>query len=122
MKVDCWFKEKQVKFAEETENESKMFMAYVDQPKAKGDIWFVDNGCSNHMTRKKFIFTDLNESHKKLVRLGDDKEMIVEGKGTVEISIAPGKSKHLYNVQLVNNLAHNLLSVGQIGKWIFCSI
>lgn len=48
------------------------------------------------------------------MRLGDDKQVHAEGKGTVEIKTVQGNVKLLYDVQYVPTLAHNLLSVGQL--------
>ncbi|KAG6433701.1 hypothetical protein SASPL_105316 [Salvia splendens] len=56
------------------------------------DVWFVDSGCSNHMCSNKEMFKELDESRKIQVRLGDDKSIQVEGKGTVAV-----KAKHLPN-------------------------
>lgn len=114
MKADCWFKDKQASYAEVSDDKSRLFMAFEDPVAKKSEIWFVDSGCSNHMTGCKAIFTQFDGNQKKTVKLGDDTEMKVEGKGTVAIEYAPGKTKLLDNVQLASNLAHNLLSVGQI--------
>lgn len=66
------------------------------------------------MSGTREMFRDLNESEKMQVKLGDDKDIQVEGKGTVAIKTSHGKVKLLHNVQFVPNLAHNLLSVGQL--------
>jgi len=57
---------------------------------------------------------DLDESQKSEVRLRDNKPMKVEGKGTIFIKTTQGNVKLLHDVQYVPNLAHNLLSVGQL--------
>lgn len=77
-------------------------------------MWIVDSGCSNHMTGLKSIFETLDESQKQCVRLGDDKEIAVEGRRTVAIKSGDGQVKLLHDVQYVPGLAHNLLSVGQL--------
>ncbi|XP_039127068.1 uncharacterized protein LOC120263267 [Dioscorea cayenensis subsp. rotundata] len=63
---------------------------------------------------RRSYFTELDESQKLKVRLGDDKEIEVEGRGTVAISFEGGSVKLLHDVQFVPGLAHNLLSVGQL--------
>ncbi|KAJ0017860.1 hypothetical protein Pint_11870 [Pistacia integerrima] len=73
-------------------------MAYRAHTKTSNNIWFLDRGCSNHITRIKSLFTELNESYKIKVRLGDDKLMQVEGKGTVAINNGHGNVKLLYSV------------------------
>ncbi|KAG6470941.1 hypothetical protein ZIOFF_072029 [Zingiber officinale] len=53
-------------------------------------------------------------SRKMLVRLGDNKQIQVEGKGTIVVKTSDGKVKLLYNVYFIPSLAHSLLSVGQL--------
>lgn len=66
------------------------------------------------MSGSKDLFNDLDESKKGVVRLGDDKKMQVDGKGTIGIKTVQGDVKLLTDVQFVPNLAHNLLSIGQL--------
>ena len=66
------------------------------------------------MTGSKQLFRDLNESKRVKVRLGDDKEIQVEGKGIIILKTIEGNVKLLHNVQYVPGLVHNLLSVGQL--------
>lgn len=75
-------------------------------------VWFLDSGCSNHMFDTKSLFKELDESHRSEVRLGDDNQMQVKGKGTIAIKTSPGDVKLLHDMQYAPNLAHNLLSVG----------
>ncbi|KAG6535405.1 hypothetical protein ZIOFF_000377 [Zingiber officinale] len=49
-----------------------------------------------------------------LVRLEANKQIQVEGKGTIAMETSDGKVKLLYNVYFVPSLAHSLLSVGQL--------
>lgn len=55
---------------------------------------------------------ELDESQKLAVKLRDDKEIAVEGRGTVTISIGEGHMKLLHNMMYVPSLAHNLFSLG----------
>lgn len=48
------------------------------------------------------------------MKLGDDKELHVIGKGSVVIKLSFEKTRILNEVQYVPHLAHNLLSVGQL--------
>lgn len=115
MKVDCWFKDKQVNIAAEQEESSNIFMVYSsssDQP--PHSIWVIDSGCSNHMTGKKSSFRSLDESWKRTVKLDDNKEVDIEGEGIVAIQTEDGKEKLLHNVQYIPKLRHNLLSIGQL--------
>lgn len=93
--------------------ESKLSIAHVDSTDDSNDIWFVDSGFSNHMCGLKDKFKELEEFH-KMVRLKDNKVIQVEGKGIVAVQTSHGKIKLIYDVYFVPNLAHNLLSVGQL--------
>ncbi|KAG6393809.1 hypothetical protein SASPL_144383 [Salvia splendens] len=77
--------EKQAKCVQEETNDNKLFMAVADAVDVPNDVWFVDSGCSNHMCFNKEMFKELDESRKIQVRLGDDKSIQFEGKGTVGV-------------------------------------
>eukprot|EP00268_Persea_americana_P046834 TRINITY_DN4845_c0_g1_i1.p1 TRINITY_DN4845_c0_g1~~TRINITY_DN4845_c0_g1_i1.p1 ORF type:complete len:315 (+),score=41.54 TRINITY_DN4845_c0_g1_i1:771-1715(+) len=66
------------------------------------------------MTGLRNIFLSLDESVKMHVRLGDDKQVQVEGKGTIGVGTKSGKVKHIINVLYIPGLAHNLISIGQL--------
>ena len=44
------------------------------------DIWFLDSGCSNHMTGNLALFYALDQSVKSEVTLGTDRKISVMGK------------------------------------------
>ena len=45
------------------------------------DIWFLDFGCSNHMTGNIALFSALDQSVHSQVTLGTDSKISVMGKG-----------------------------------------
>ena len=55
------------------------------------------------MTGIRALFKELDESYKKKVRLGDDKQIQIEWKGVVALSNEEGKVKHF-----VPSLSQNL--------------
>ena len=79
--------------AENEEEEEKLFMACTDINPKEGDLWFVDSGCSKHMTNIKSLFQELDETQRIKVQLGNKKEMQVEEKDTVKVETSPGKIK-----------------------------
>ncbi|XP_022019806.1 uncharacterized protein LOC110919866 [Helianthus annuus] len=97
------------------ETDDSMFMIFNVEETVKDDYWYLDSGCSNHMTGNRDLFINLDESLKKEVRTGDDKKLEVLGSGEVMITIQ-GRSKKILNVFYVKGLRHNLLSVGQLIK------
>uniref|UniRef100_A0A251VGU8 Putative zinc finger, CCHC-type n=1 Tax=Helianthus annuus TaxID=4232 RepID=A0A251VGU8_HELAN len=94
-------------------NDETLFMIFNVEEITKEDCWYLDSGCSNHITGNKDLFILLNESEKKEVRTGDDKRLNVLGSGDVAIKVR-GIDKRVPNVFYVEGLKHNLLSVGQL--------
>eukprot|EP00253_Pinus_taeda_P022797 PITA_22797 len=74
-----------------------------------GNHWFVDSGCSRHMTGDKRKFVSLSKKEGN-VSFGSGFDRIA-GKGTVTLINGKGKAQ---DALLVDELKHNLLSVSQI--------
>ncbi|XP_024965767.1 uncharacterized protein LOC112505964 [Cynara cardunculus var. scolymus] len=98
---------------EANNEDDSMFMILNTQEVSTVDTWYIDSGCSNHMTNNKGLFTQLDETQKREVRTGDDKRLIVQGIGEISIDTKLGHKK-ISNVYFVPNLKHSLLSVGQL--------
>lgn len=79
-----------------------------------GGTWLIDSGCSNHMSGDKMLFQRIDEAPNQTIRLGDGKILQVAGVGIIALRSSAGTINTLTNVQYVPNLAHNLLSVGQL--------
>lgn len=110
----CWSKPEDANYVEEDEEqEDYLFMTETKTEKSTNDVWYVDSACSHHITGDKSKFKDLDESIKAHVRLGDDKQLQIEGRGSATISIGNGK-KGVKGVNYAPCLAHNLLNVGQL--------
>ena len=62
IKANCWYKDQKINFvAKENEEENYLFMACIDTNHKPSDVWFVDSGCSNHMTGTKSFSQELDE-------------------------------------------------------------
>lgn len=73
---------------EEEEDEKLLLMSYTEEHESKLDeVWFIDSGCSNHMTGNKLWFSLLDEKFKSTVRLGNNERMSVKGKSNIQLSI-----------------------------------
>ncbi|GAV92366.1 hypothetical protein CFOL_v3_35745, partial [Cephalotus follicularis] len=72
--------------------------------------WYVDSGCSKHMTGDKSLFIDLKEVDGGKVTFGDNNKAKIVGIG----SIGNKLSTLIENVSYVVGLKHNLLSVSQL--------
>ena len=72
-------------------------------------MWYLDSGCSRHMTGDKSRFLELNPKREGVVTFGDNSKGFIEGIG----SIGNYSSTLIENVLYVNGLKHNLLSISQ---------
>jgi hypothetical protein len=77
----------------------------------KMNPWYIENGCSKHMTRDKGKFLSLSERKSGNVTFGNDAPGKIKGKGMVIVNNGKGKSQ---DVLLVDGLKHNMLSVSQM--------
>ena len=73
-------------------------------------LWYLNSGCSCHMTGDKSLFKSLKEKVGDYVTFGDGSHAQVLGKGTIEIPGLPPLEDVLY----IKGLKVNLLSFTQI--------
>ncbi|KAK8913818.1 hypothetical protein KSP39_PZI024059 [Platanthera zijinensis] len=117
----CWKKHpeegKESTFMHEKVNEDRgdMFLTSDGNESCINDVWYIDSGCSNHMSGNRELFKSLDESIQKEVRTGDDKRLQVKGSGVVSVKTKKG-TKTIPDVYFVSGLKHNLISVGQLLK------
>jgi hypothetical protein len=75
------------------------------------NTWFMDFGCSRHMTENKKWFSSLTPlSHKEYVTFVDDKKGKVLGTSIIKVN----DYFTLNDFALVDKLRYNLLSVSQL--------
>ena len=72
--------------------------------------WYLDSGCSRHMTGDRSSFVTLAPSEKRYVTYGDNNKGKIIGEG----SIGNTSNLILNDVLLVEGLEHNLLSISQL--------
>ncbi|WVY95447.1 hypothetical protein V8G54_034535 [Vigna mungo] len=97
------------------EIEESMVLACTQGPDVENnDIWYLDTGCSNHMTGKRDFFSFLDESVKGEVNFGNKSKIRVMGKGNISIQSKNGTNVTIADVYYVPGLFWNLLSMGQL--------
>jgi hypothetical protein len=75
------------------------------------NTWFIDFGCSRHMTKnKKWFFNPTPLSYKEYVTFGDDKKGKVLGTDVINVN----DHFTLNDVVFVDKLRYNLFSVSQL--------
>ena len=77
------------------------------------DIWYLDNGASNHMSGNQVFFCNLNKTISGKVRFGDDSRIDIRGKGSIQFIFKGGEKKILHNVYYIPGLKCNIVSLGQ---------
>ncbi|WVZ23629.1 hypothetical protein V8G54_002173 [Vigna mungo] len=119
LSYECWFNKnaqnkkghnREAHVVEEEESESEPLILMVatntEDTGTTQNIWYVDSGCSHHMTYNRSWLWNLDETKKSKV----------EGIGSVKIKSRNGLHATLENVLLVPEMKCNLLSVGQLNE------
>jgi len=79
-----------------------------------GDIWYLDNGASNHMTGDLHKFRDIDTTVSDKVRFGDGSAVEIQGKGSTLFQGISGDQWILFDVYYIPKLRSNLVSLGQL--------
>jgi len=77
------------------------------------ETWLLDSGCSNHMIGKGELLSSMDHSYKSSIKLGNNSAIEVVGKGMLEVPTKHGMKK-MHNVYHTPDMAHSLLSIGQM--------
>ncbi|XP_019417690.1 PREDICTED: uncharacterized protein LOC109328579 [Lupinus angustifolius] len=93
------------------DDDEYLLMATVKNNDESGDFWYLDTGCSNHMTDKKNWFTTLDELAKSKIKFDDHSVVTAEGIGKAMIQRRDGKKTYISNVLYVPKIKSNLLSL-----------
>jgi len=97
------------------DEEAVLLMAQLstEERSIEQEMWFIDSGCSNHMTGREDWFSFIDSSFSDTVKLGNNYALKVAGKGTVKLVI--NEVMHIVtDVFYVPELKNNLLSMGQL--------
>ena len=111
---ECPGWEKKAHYAELYEDQEMLLMTHMDlHARTKEAVWFLDSGCSNHMTGDRLWFFHLDETFRQAVNLGNNTKMAVMGKGSIKMRIN-GINQVISEVFYCPELKNNLLSLGQL--------
>ncbi|XP_004496824.1 uncharacterized protein [Cicer arietinum] len=95
-------------------SETALLMATTNEEHSPSHVWFLDTGCSNHMTSHKEWLVDIDKSRKSKIRFVDYRTLEAEGAGNMVIKRRNGKTLMIENVLYVPGMKSNLLSIGQL--------
>jgi hypothetical protein len=91
-----------------------VFLTSIVTQESTNDVWFLDSGCSNHMTGNKDLFSSIDTSIQSEVKLRNDCKVTVNGKGVVPVYTKDNQKINIDDVYFVPCLKCNLISVGQL--------
>ncbi|KAK1408428.1 hypothetical protein QVD17_40194 [Tagetes erecta] len=94
-------------------NEHKVIPSNYDSNEVEDQVWYLDNGASNHMTGNSNVFSVIDKSIKGRVRFGDDSCVEIEGKGSIILEGKTGEHRLLTDVYYIPHLRSNIFSLGQ---------
>lgn len=94
-------------------NERKVNPSIFETETIMENLWYLDNGASNHMSGNRSFFFLLDEDITGKVRFGDDSRIDIKGKGSIRFILEGGEKKILSNVYYIPGLKSNIISLGQ---------
>jgi transposase InsO family protein len=89
-------------------------MAITIEDLNKQESWYLDTGCSNHMTGHKSWLINYDASRSSTIRFADGRTLKSEGVGDVLIKGKNGNQALITDVLYVPDMKSNLLSMGQL--------
>ena len=110
-------KEDVAHIAQETsssEEDPVLLMMTTSFDKSDSLTWYLDSGCSNHMTCHEDWLCDLDKSRRRRVRFADGRTITAEGIGNMMVSRKNGKATLIEEVLFVPEMDCNLISLGQL--------
>lgn len=79
-----------------------------------GEVWYLDNGASNHMSGDRQKFRDIDSSVTGMVRFGDGSGIDIQGIGSIVFQGSSGDQWVLDGVYFIPKLRTNLICLGQL--------
>ncbi|BBH02338.1 hypothetical protein Prudu_012875 [Prunus dulcis] len=98
-----------------------LFYANCSTTEIKTNEWYIDSGCSNHMTGNLELLVDVRTNVAGRVQMPTGALVSVAGIGSLSIDTAKGR-KYIREVVYLPGLKENLLSVGQMDEHGYCLV
>ncbi|GAU39052.1 hypothetical protein TSUD_396570 [Trifolium subterraneum] len=98
----------------DTDSDGVLLMVTTNTSEDQSTLWYLDTGCTNHMTGHRDWLLELDETFKSTVKFADNSTISVEGKGKVMVTRKNGNHTFVTDVLYVPTMKHNLLSLGQL--------
>ncbi|XP_062208265.1 uncharacterized protein LOC133909721 [Phragmites australis] len=91
-------------------------LQHMEHTVAAAEMWYLDNGASNHMTGDRLKFYELDEDVTGNVKFGDGSRVKIMGKGSILFACKNGEQWLLHEVYYIPSLCSNLVSLGQLAE------
>ncbi|XP_074356127.1 uncharacterized protein LOC141695814 [Apium graveolens] len=88
----------------------------AERNQMKSNLWYLDNGASNHMTGQRSKFRVLDEKVTGQVKFGDGSVVHMKGRGSVVVRGKTGEERTLRHVYYIPSLCSNIISIGQLAE------
>ncbi|XP_028236619.1 uncharacterized protein LOC114415953 [Glycine soja] len=99
---------------EDFDSDKVLLMATTNSEEDNVNLWYLDTGCSNHMTGHREWFVNIDDKVKSKIKFADNSSVTTEGIGKVMIQRKDGQHSFINDVLYVPNMKNNLLSLGQL--------
>ncbi|KHN35688.1 Retrovirus-related Pol polyprotein from transposon TNT 1-94, partial [Glycine soja] len=106
--------EAQLSQDEDSDSDKVLLMAITNSEEDNVNLWYLDTGCSNHITRHREWFVNIDDKVKSKIKFADNSSVTAEGIGKVMIQRKDGHHSFINDVLYVPNMKNNLLSLGQL--------
>ncbi|GKD42884.1 zinc finger, CCHC-type containing protein [Tanacetum coccineum] len=100
-------------------NEEKVIVNILQtgEPRVESDMWYLDNGASNHMTGDRSKFHKLDERDTGRVKFGDGSTVAIMGKRLILFDCKNDDQQLLNGVYFIPRLESNIISLGQMTEY-----
>ncbi|KAL8145756.1 hypothetical protein AgCh_003778 [Apium graveolens] len=88
----------------------------AEEKQIESNLWYLDNGASNHMIGHRSKFSELDEKVTGQVKFGDGSIVHIKGKGSIVLQCKNGEERTLQEVYYIPTLRSNIISLGQISE------
>ncbi|KAL8098390.1 hypothetical protein AgCh_031228 [Apium graveolens] len=112
---ECEEKEESIMLVNEEKVAPKLKKA-ADEKQVDSNLWYLDNGATNHMSGQHTKFKDLDEKITGRVKFGDGSMVHIKGKGSVIFKCKNGEERFLREVYYIPSLCNNIISLGQLAE------
>ncbi|XP_006575979.1 uncharacterized protein [Glycine max] len=99
---------------EDSDSDKVLLMETTNSEEDNVNLWYLDTGCSNHMTGHREWFVSIDDKVKSKIKFANNSSVTAESIGKVMIQRKDGQHSFINDVLYVPNMKNNLLSLGQL--------